>query len=80
VTVAPLATPRSRSADELSLALLERGATVTIYPEISEALERQCDQAIEGDEIVLFGSFYCVAEALNWLERHAANGGYGRGG
>ncbi len=78
--VAPLATPRSRSADELSLALLERGATVTIYPEISEALERQCDQAIEGDEIVLFGSFYCVAEALNWLERHAANGGYGRGG
>lgn len=75
--VAPLSTPRSRSALELSGALLERGASVSIYPGVSQALERQCDQAIDGDEIVLFGSFYCVAEALGWLGRHVADGGHG---
>lgn len=72
--VAPLPTPRSRSAAELSSVLKERGATVTIYPEIAQALEWQCDQAVNGDEIVLFGSFYCVAEALAWLDRHASSG------
>ena len=33
--------------------------------------EAQCEQAAEGDEILLFGSFFCVAEALNWLARPA---------
>ncbi len=78
--VAPLATPRSRSAAELSAALMERAASVTIYSGISQALERQCDLADEGDEILLFGSFYCVAEALSWLDRHATSGGHGLGG
>lgn len=78
--VAPLATSRSRSAAELSSSLKERGATVTIYPGISQALEQQCDQAAEGDEILLFGSFYCVAEALTWLERYATGGGHALGG
>jgi dihydrofolate synthase / folylpolyglutamate synthase len=73
--VAPLATPRTRSAGELNSALIERGATVTIHPGISEALERQCDQALEGDEILVFGSFYCVAEALAWFDQHASSGG-----
>ncbi|MET0951431.1 MAG: hypothetical protein ABWY17_23385, partial [Pseudomonas sp.] len=27
--------------------------------------------ATADDEILLFGSFYCVAEALEWLTRHA---------
>jgi dihydrofolate synthase / folylpolyglutamate synthase len=35
------------------------------------ALEAQCARAQSGDEIVLFGSFYCVAEALDWLARQA---------
>lgn len=78
--VAPLRTPRSRTSAELSSVLRERGADVTIYPGIAQALERQCDQAVEGDEIVLFGSFYCVAEALAWLDLHAASGGHGHGG
>ena len=73
--VAPLATARSRSEDELSSALIERGATVTIYPNISQALEDQCNLAAEMDEILVFGSFYCVAEALAWLDRHATSGG-----
>lgn len=78
--VAPLDTPRSRSAAELSMALMERDASVTIYSGISQALEQQCDMAGEGDEILLFGSFYCVAEALSWLDRHATSGGHGFGG
>lgn len=78
--VAPLASSRSRPAAELSEALMERGASVSIYPGVSQALEGQCDQAAEEDEILLFGSFYCVSEALGWLDRHVANGGQGIGG
>lgn len=68
--VAPLAISRTRSAAQLSEALMERGASVSIYSSVAEALDAQCDQALAGDEILLFGSFYCVAEALEWLERH----------
>jgi dihydrofolate synthase / folylpolyglutamate synthase len=77
--VAPLATPRSRAADELSTALMEPGAAVTVCSGISEALQQQCEQAREGDEIVVLGSFYCVAEALAWLDQHASNGGHAFG-
>ncbi|MES2817698.1 MAG: bifunctional tetrahydrofolate synthase/dihydrofolate synthase [Pseudomonadota bacterium] len=69
--VAPLATVRSRPAAELQAALLNRGAAVTAYPDVSAALHGQCERAGEGDEILVFGSFYCVAEALDWLTRHA---------
>jgi len=69
--VAPLATPRSRSADELAAHLRKRGAAVVQYPHLCAALEAQCEQAAEGDEILLFGSFFCVAEALDWLARPA---------
>lgn len=78
--VATLPTVRARGADEISSALIEHGATVTIYSDISQALEAQCDLATENDEILVFGSFYCVAEALAWLERPASCGGQGLGG
>lgn len=78
--VAPLPTPRSYDPIELSSVLKDRGATVTICPGIAQALEQQCEQAGENDEIVLFGSFYCVAQALAWLDLHAAGGGHGLGG
>ena len=78
--VAPLSIPRTRPAAQLSEALMERGASVTIYSTVCEALDAQCDQAVAGDEILLFGSFYCVAEALEWLERHASERGQGIGG
>ncbi|WP_217474517.1 bifunctional tetrahydrofolate synthase/dihydrofolate synthase [Stutzerimonas stutzeri] len=78
--VAPLHSPRSRGAAELSSALKERGAAVNIYPDVARALEGQCEQAAEGDQIVLFGSFYCVAEALAWLDRCASSGGQALGG
>lgn len=65
--VAPLPTPRSRSAQDIAQALQNLGAVVTSYASVALALEAQCAQATADDEIVLFGSFYCVAEALEWL-------------
>ncbi len=65
--VAPLPTPRSRSEKEIAQGLQNLGAAVTSYPSVALALEAQCAQATSDDEIVLFGSFYCVAEALEWL-------------
>ncbi|HBZ94859.1 MAG TPA: bifunctional tetrahydrofolate synthase/dihydrofolate synthase [Pseudomonas sp.] len=69
--VAPLDTPRSRSAGELAGHLQAQGAAVGQYPNVRAALEAQCEQAADGDEILLFGSFFCVAEALEWLARPA---------
>lgn len=68
--VAALPTPRSLSAEEIAHALQNLGAQVTSYPSIALALEAQCAHATADDEIVLFGSFYCVADGLDWLSRH----------
>ncbi|MFP6848602.1 MAG: bifunctional tetrahydrofolate synthase/dihydrofolate synthase [Pseudomonas sp.] len=72
--VAPLPTSRTREVAELYAHLRECGASVAAYASVQAALEAQCEQAVDGDEILLFGSFYCVAEALDWLARQA-NGG-----
>ncbi|TLX57118.1 bifunctional tetrahydrofolate synthase/dihydrofolate synthase [Stutzerimonas nosocomialis] len=69
--VAPLDSPRSRPAAQLQEELQRRGAEVESYPSVAAALEAQCERAEAADEILLFGSFYCVAEALDWLDRHA---------
>ncbi|MGC1333234.1 glutamate ligase domain-containing protein, partial [Pseudomonas sp.] len=69
--VAPLPTGRTRPAAELEQALANLGAGVTSYASVEQALEAQCELALEADEILLFGSFYCVGEALEWLARHA---------
>jgi len=69
--VAPLDTPRSRPAAELEVALQNLGARVTSYASVTAALEAQCAVATPEDEILLFGSFYCVAEALEWLARRS---------
>ncbi|TBU97268.1 bifunctional tetrahydrofolate synthase/dihydrofolate synthase [Stutzerimonas kirkiae] len=66
-SVAPLPTPRSRPAEQLREALLVHGAPVSVHGSIAEALDAVCDGLQAGDEIVLFGSFYCVSEALEWL-------------
>ncbi|SEJ29346.1 dihydrofolate synthase / folylpolyglutamate synthase [Azotobacter beijerinckii] len=67
--VAPLPSPRSRSAQELAAVLQGRGALVVACADVAEALQAQCRRAVESDEILVFGSFYCVAEALEWLSR-----------
>lgn len=69
--VAPLQTPRSRPAADLVAALTNVGATVKSYASVDAALEGQCAQATADDQILLFGSFFCVGQALEWLERQA---------
>lgn len=73
--VAPLDTPRTRPAAQLEAALKNLGATVKSYASVDAALEGQCAQAAAGDQILLFGSFFCVGQALQWLERQAGEGG-----
>ncbi|WP_248919313.1 bifunctional tetrahydrofolate synthase/dihydrofolate synthase [Pseudomonas entomophila] len=73
--VAPLATPRSRPAAELVDALTNLGASVKSYTCVDAALEGQCAQATADDQVLLFGSFFCVGEALAWLERQALEDG-----
>lgn len=76
--VTTLPTGRARPAFELQAALSGFGANAHSYPDVVAALEAQCEQAAEGDEILVFGSFYCVAEALDWLalraQEEASNG------
>ena len=69
--VAPLPTSRTRPAAELQAHLYNLGAHVTAYVDVKSALLAQCARVAAGDEILLFGSFYCVAEALDWLAGHA---------
>ena len=78
--VAPLPTPRTQSATQLAQALLERGASVSEYATIEQALEAQCARAESVDEILVFGSFYCVAAALECLEQQVGDGGHGTAG
>ena len=79
--VCPLPSPRSRSAESLQAALSNLGAVATSHGSVEAALEHQCDLAGPGDEILVFGSFFCVADALPWIERHglevAADGSAG---
>ncbi|SDH42058.1 bifunctional tetrahydrofolate synthase/dihydrofolate synthase [Pseudomonas panipatensis] len=65
--VAPLPTPRSRMPGELLAALHGRGAQANAYADIAAALDAQCARATADDEILVFGSFYSVADALSWL-------------
>ncbi|WP_271411714.1 bifunctional tetrahydrofolate synthase/dihydrofolate synthase [Pseudomonas sp. Q1-7] len=69
--VAPLPTPRTRPAAELQAALTNLHASVSVHETIAAALEAQCEQATPDDEVLVFGSFYSVAEALSWLESRA---------
>ncbi len=78
--VAPLPTPRTQSATQLAAALLERGTSVSEYATIEQALDAQCARAESVDEILVFGSFYCVAAALEWLEQQVGDGGHGTAG
>jgi dihydrofolate synthase/folylpolyglutamate synthase len=70
--VAPLPTTRSRSASELSTVLLEQGQSVETYESIDDALDSTAADATENDEIIVFGSFYSVADALGWLHSQAS--------
>lgn len=65
--VAPLPTPRSCQATYLHQTLQQRGAQVERYQNIAQAIEAQCAAATAQDQVIIFGSFFTVAEALKWL-------------
>lgn len=69
--VAALPSPRSCKLEQLQQALLHRQASVTGYASIAQAISAQCQQASADDQIIVFGSFFTVAEALKWLEQLA---------
>lgn len=66
--VAPLTTPRSNSAKTLAGYLLNKQQQVTTCNSIATALTLQAEKATADDEILVFGSFYVVADALLWLK------------
>jgi len=68
--VATLDSPRARPAEELESALLAGGASVENAGTVAAALTQAADKAVDGAQILLFGSFFCVAEALQWLHQH----------
>lgn len=60
--VATLDSPRARPAEELESALLAGGASVENAGTVAAALAQAADKAVDGAQILLFGSFFCVAE------------------
>lgn len=68
--VTPLPSPRSRSADELAEHLIARGERVELFQSVAEALRDALDNSPATTEIVIFGSFFCVADAILWLSEH----------
>lgn len=69
--VAALPSPRSCKIERLELALQQRQARVTAYASIAQAIEAQCAKAGTNDQIIIFGSFFTVAEALKWCAARA---------
>ncbi len=61
--VATLPSPRSCKAEQLAQTLQARDARVKMYQNIAQAMT-------EDDQIIIFGSFFTVAEALKWLEQN----------
>ncbi|HZJ95004.1 MAG TPA: bifunctional tetrahydrofolate synthase/dihydrofolate synthase [Thiopseudomonas sp.] len=67
--VAALPSPRSYTQEHLEQALQQRNAQVIVCEDIAQAIEAQCAAATTDDQIVIFGSFFTVAEALKWLKK-----------
>ncbi|UAW99731.1 bifunctional tetrahydrofolate synthase/dihydrofolate synthase [Halopseudomonas nanhaiensis] len=65
--VAPLASPRSRPARDLVTHLIATGERAEACESVAEALQTSLDETPAGTEIVVFGSFFCVADAILWL-------------
>ncbi|WP_304638668.1 bifunctional tetrahydrofolate synthase/dihydrofolate synthase [Pseudomonas sp.] len=63
----PLNTPRARSAEEISAHLIAAGERAESFASVAAALEDLLDNTPASTEIVVFGSFFLVAEAILWL-------------
>jgi dihydrofolate synthase/folylpolyglutamate synthase len=66
--VAPLDVPRGAKADQL-ISVLDKGQKVLEFPNIETAYENALLNANLQDLIVVFGSFFTVAEVLSLIEK-----------
>jgi dihydrofolate synthase / folylpolyglutamate synthase len=64
--VAGIHAPRGATAAELAHVLDEERVKggVLMFPAVTDALQHACNEAAENDRIIVFGSFYTVAEAM----------------
>jgi len=64
--VAGIGQPRGASAEELLRVLEQEGLAqrAEAFPSVAEAYRHACAKAAEDDKILIFGSFYTVAEAM----------------
>ena len=64
--VAGIAAPRGATAAELSSVLYADGVkcAVLTFVTVTDALQYACNEAVENDRIIAFGSFYTVAEVM----------------
>src|SRR5690606_3729720 len=69
--VAPLPTPRSRDAQSLAAELGAAGEGAQAFASIGDAIGWQSDHSADDEKIVVFGSFFCVAEAILWLNNQS---------
>ncbi len=71
--IAGIAAPRGASAELLAERLAAAGVTeaVTRCDSVGAACTQACDLATENDRILVFGSFYTVAEAMQLRAQHA---------
>ncbi|SDU01525.1 bifunctional tetrahydrofolate synthase/dihydrofolate synthase [Halopseudomonas salegens] len=72
--LAPLPSPRSRSPGELQQLLDGQGETAHCHVSVVAAISAQLD-ADDQSAIMVFGSFYTVAAALEWLASEEKNNG-----
>ena len=64
--VAGTASPRGATATELSSVLYAEGvkSAVLTFVTVTDALQHACNEAVDNDRIIAFGSFYTVAEVM----------------
>ena len=67
--IAALPSPRSYSAQELESLLHDNGVGCSAHEDIAAALRVTLEQASEQDEILVFGSFFTVAQVLEYIGR-----------
>jgi dihydrofolate synthase/folylpolyglutamate synthase len=64
--VAGIGQPRGASAGEMLRVMEQEGLVqrAEAFPSVAEAYRHACAKATEDDKILVFGSFYTVAEAM----------------
>ncbi len=68
---AALPVARGQSGDALLPLLMARGMCVEgVFPHVGGALASALSASHPGDRILVFGSFYTVSAAREWLEKH----------